>query len=150
MTPPTNSQPQELLLEWNILYCLLTDDGASGRPPNGLVEEGRGESKVCALCSGNAGVADLDISHAFAKEIWKRKPDVNDKKCVICVVNHCSSRLNWDCWGEARSRSGGDAIWQQLQTGVFQTGDGTRWGLGDRVRSTNLKTNQPRRTPGDK
>lgn len=52
--------------------------------------------------------------------------------------------------GEARSRLGGDAIWQQLQTGVFQTGDGTRWGLGDRVRSTNSKIYQPRKTPGDK
>lgn len=74
VTPPTNSQPQELLLDQNSLSCLLTDEGASGRPPNGLVEEGRGESKACALCSGNAGVADLDISHAFAKEIRDKSP----------------------------------------------------------------------------
>ena len=53
-----------------------TDDGAFGRPPRGLVDEGRDKSVLCALCSGNAGVADLDISHAFAK----RKQEGSEKE----------------------------------------------------------------------
>lgn len=48
-----------------------TDEGASGLTPNG-VAEGLGESELGALCSGKAGVAVLDISHAFTeKEDWK-------------------------------------------------------------------------------
>lgn len=37
-----------------------TDEGAFGRTPRGV-----DESEACALCSGSAGVPDLDISHAL-------------------------------------------------------------------------------------
>lgn len=65
--------------------CTLTDDGTSVRPAKGIVDEGRVESVVCALCSGNAGVADLDISHALAKRNWgKKQKKTREKRLNVC------------------------------------------------------------------
>jgi hypothetical protein len=58
----------------SLLFCyILTDDGAFGRPVKGVVDGGRKESVFDALCKGNEGVADLDISHALGqndKDNW--------------------------------------------------------------------------------
>jgi len=56
---------------------LHTDEGASGRLPKESLNAGRGDSILGALCRGNAGVVDLDISHAFGER--KRREEVEKK-----------------------------------------------------------------------
>jgi hypothetical protein len=75
-----------------------TDEGASGRIPNGVVEEGRGESEFGALCRGNAGVADLDISHALTERKKGKGGTDEEKRRAESIVGHFASRLdrNWE------------------------------------------------------
>jgi hypothetical protein len=75
-----------------------TDEGASGRTPNKEVEEGRGESELGALCRGNAGVADLDISHALTERKKGKEGKDEEKRRAESIGGHFASRLdrNWE------------------------------------------------------
>lgn len=64
----------------NIDYQAHTDEGASARLPIGLGDADRGVSILGALCRGNAGVVDLDISHALAGGIKGREKRRQGKK----------------------------------------------------------------------
>lgn len=61
---------------WHLPSYKLTEDEAFDRVLSEVMEEGRSNSEVCALCSGSAGVPDLDISHALLND----HPGENDKK----------------------------------------------------------------------
>ena len=100
----------------------LTDEGASGRVPKGFVEDGR-ESGLGALCSGNAGVADLDISHALVGGQAKQEEPTRQTKKRPIITPPQSNVV-----GEGRQRSDLAAMLQR--GGMFQTGDGTKWELG--------------------
>ena len=71
----------------------LTDEGASGRTPNGVLEGARGESEFGALCRGNAGVADFDISHALTDRKKGKKKRNEEERRAEFIVEHFASRL---------------------------------------------------------
>ena len=70
----------------------LTDEGASGRTPNGVLEGGRGELEFGALCRGNAGVADFDISHALTDRKREKRQNEEERRAEF-IVEHFASRL---------------------------------------------------------
>lgn len=98
-----------------------TDEGAFGRTPREV-----DESEACALCSGSAGVPDLDISHALPK-----RREIKKETRVKPIVGHLSSRLDRN-WG------GGYNHGLEMRSGSsFQRGAEPRLAMdlgGNRVR----------------